>query len=124
MADAWRSIKADDFLSVHQAPCSRQGFLTGIGSGGAIGFLRFVLGTPVPKAANWAVGVGMAAAIAQYEFCQYRRRQEREKIKRVVEVYDRKQAEARRLEEEAKRERETREEEARLKAQRRWYKFW
>lgn len=125
VGDAWRSIKADDFLSVHQSPCSRQGFLAGIGGGATVGFLRFVLGAPVPRAANWAVGVGAAAAIAQYEFCQYGRRREREKMKRVVEVYDRKQAETRRAEEEAKRKREVREEEeARLKAQRRWYKFW
>lgn len=126
IADAWRSIKAEDFLSVHQAPCSRQGFLTGIGGGAAVGFLRFVLGAPVPRAANWAVGAGMAAAVAQYEFCQYRRRCERDKMKRVVEVYDRKQAEMRQKEEERRREREEARaaEEARLKAQRRWYKFW
>ncbi|KAK1767469.1 putative mitochondrial cytochrome c oxidase protein 20-like protein [Phialemonium atrogriseum] len=125
LGDAWRTIKADDFLSVHEYPCSRQGFLTGIGGGAAVGFLRFVMGSPVPRAANWAVGVGVAGAVAQFEFCQYRRRRERDKIKRVVEVYDRKQAETRQKEEERRRvERIREEEEARLKAQRRWYKFW
>lgn len=124
ISDAWASVKAGDFLSVHQAPCSRDGFLTGIGSGAAVGALRFVLGSGVPKAANWAVGAGVLGAVAQYEYCQASRRREREKMRRVVEVYDKKQAEMRRVEEERARVRKEKEEEARIKAQRSWWRVW
>jgi cytochrome c oxidase assembly protein subunit 20 len=126
IADAWSSVKAGDFLSVHQAPCSRNGFLTGIGSGAAVGALRFVLGAGVPKAANWAVGAGVLGAILQYEYCQASRRREREKMKRVVEVYDRKHAEMRKMEEE-KRRKLKEEEEERIRVaptQKSWWKVW
>lgn len=70
----------------------------------------------------------MAGAVAQYEFCQWRRRQEREKMKRVVEVYDRKQGEMRAMEEAERRRREQEEEREgereKERARRRWYKFW
>lgn len=125
IADAWASVKAGDLLSVHQAPCSRTGFLTGIGSGAAVGALRFVLGSGVPKAANWAVGVGVLGAVLQYEYCQASRRREREKMKRVVEVYDKKQAEMRAMEEERIRARKAQqEEEASRKVERSWWKVW
>lgn len=44
IGEAVGTIKAEDFLSVHHAPCSRQGLLTGIGGGAGVGALRFVLG--------------------------------------------------------------------------------
>lgn len=44
VSDAFKTIKSDDLLKVHQAPCSRDGFITGIGSGAAIGFLRYIVG--------------------------------------------------------------------------------
>ncbi|KAK4462107.1 hypothetical protein QBC42DRAFT_328073 [Cladorrhinum samala] len=91
---AAQTIKPSDFLTFHQAPCARSGLLTGIGSGAALGVVRWLVGAPIPKAANWAVGAGVLGAIGQYEYCQFRRRQEKEKVKRVVEVYSKVQAEA------------------------------
>lgn len=44
VGEAFKTIKSDDILKVHQAPCSRDGFITGIGSGAAVGFLRYILG--------------------------------------------------------------------------------
>ncbi|KAK3935117.1 hypothetical protein QBC46DRAFT_398232 [Diplogelasinospora grovesii] len=129
LTEVVQTIKPKDFLSVHKAPCSRQGFLTGIGAGAGIGAIRWIMGLPVPKAANWAVGTGAAAALAQYEFCQWRRRQEREKMKRVVEVYDRKQAEMKAKEEQQKKRREEeerlrRDKEEEERTRRSWYRFW
>lgn len=92
ITDVVTTIKPEDFLSVHQTPCAQRGFLTGIGAGMGIGGLRWVLGLPLPRAANWAVGAGVAAAAAQYEYCQYRRRLERENMLRMVKVYTAKQA--------------------------------
>lgn len=91
---AAQTIKPSDFLTFHQAPCARSGLLTGIGFGAALGVIRWLVGAPIPKAANWAVGTGVLGAIGQYEYCQFRRRQEKEKVKRVVEVYSKVQAEA------------------------------
>jgi hypothetical protein len=44
VVDAFKTIKKEDFLTIGQSPCSRQGLLTGIGTGAAIGGLRFVVG--------------------------------------------------------------------------------
>ncbi|KAK4132669.1 cytochrome oxidase biogenesis protein, Cox20 subunit [Trichocladium antarcticum] len=126
VTDALHSIKPTDFLTFHQAPCSRSGLLTGIGAGAAIGAVRWIMGLPIPRAANWAVGTGALAAMGQYEYCQFRRRQEREKMKRVVEVYqartarERKEKEAEGRERRAKEERE-REEKERARG---GWKFW
>ncbi|KAK4155666.1 hypothetical protein C8A00DRAFT_41762 [Chaetomidium leptoderma] len=125
LTDAVQSIKPSDFLSFHQAPCARSGLLTGIGAGATVGAIRWIMGLPMPRAANWAVGTGALAAVGQYEYCQFRRRQEREKVKRVVEVYAVKQAREKREKEEeerrVRREREEREEEERRK---RGWRFW
>ena len=78
----------------------------------------------MPRAANWAVGVGALASLGQYEYCQLKRRQEREKVKRVVEVYAAKQAREKREEEERKaREVERRREEEEGKKGGGW-RFW
>jgi len=127
LTDVVQTIKPSDFLKVHQSPCSQQGFLTGIGSGATIGLLRWVMGLPAPKAANWAVGVGALGALFQYEYCQYKRREEREKMLRMVEVFNTRQAKEKaeaeeRLAQQQRREREGREQgEASKKA---WWRVW
>ncbi|CCC12928.1 hypothetical protein SMACR_06070 [Sordaria macrospora] len=132
ISTALSSIKPEDFLSVHETPCARQGFMTGIGSGASIGVLRWIMGLPIPKAANWGVGCGIVGAMAQYEYCQWQRRKEKEKMQRVVAVYTKKQAESRAKE--AKEARERREKAAELEGKgeeggggqrkKSWYKFW
>ncbi|KAK1831037.1 hypothetical protein QBC39DRAFT_372347 [Podospora conica] len=92
LTDVVTTIKPADFLSVHQTPCAQRGFLTGIGAGMGIGGLRWVLGLPLTRAANWAVGAGAVAAALQYEWCQHQRREERAKMVRMVEVYTARQA--------------------------------
>ncbi|KAK4186961.1 hypothetical protein QBC35DRAFT_499955 [Podospora australis] len=129
ITEAVTTIKPSDFLTFHQAPCSRTGLLTGIGTGAAIGGIRWLMGLPIPRAANWAVGAGVVAASAQYEYCQYQRRAEKEKLKRVVEVYGKVQAEARAKEAEAAREKKAKEEaeKARLEEEQKkkpGWKFW
>ncbi|KAK4203440.1 hypothetical protein QBC40DRAFT_304383 [Triangularia verruculosa] len=125
LSAAVSTIKPADFLTVHQAPCSRTGLLTGIGVGSAVGAVRWLLGLPIPRAANWAVGTGAITAIIQYEYCQAKRRQEKAKVARVVEVYGQRQAEMRAKEEEQKRiklEEEKRlQEESQKKS---WWKIW
>ncbi|CAK7199795.1 hypothetical protein SEUCBS139899_002479 [Sporothrix eucalyptigena] len=133
VSDAVKSIKASDFLNVYQVPCARQGFLTGIGGGAVVGALRYIAGGKIPKAANWAVGAFALGGIVSFEVCQASRRAEVAKMKRVVEVYDKKQADlrakeaekARHAAAETARAAETKRlEEAAAKAARPWYKFW
>ncbi|KAL2260304.1 hypothetical protein VTK26DRAFT_5726 [Humicola hyalothermophila] len=128
ITDAIQTIKPADFLTFHQAPCARTGLLTGIGAGAAMGALRWVMGLAIPRAANWAVGTGALAAVGQYEYCQFRRRQERDKMKRVVEVYAAKTARERREKEAEERRRREEEEAARRREEeerrRRWWRFW
>lgn len=44
LIDALKSIKLEDFKEVHKKPCTREGFLTGIGAGFGIGGIRAILG--------------------------------------------------------------------------------
>lgn len=44
LSEAVKTIKAEDVLKIHQAPCTREGLLTGIGSGATIGALRYIVG--------------------------------------------------------------------------------
>ncbi|KAK3391328.1 hypothetical protein B0T20DRAFT_423411 [Sordaria brevicollis] len=126
LTEVVNTIKPEDFLSVHETPCARQGFMTGIGSGAGIGVLRWIMGLPIPKAANWGVGCGIVGAMAQYEYCQYLRRKEKEKMQRVVAVYTKKQAETRAKEAKERREKAEQEKQEPVKAEggKSWYKFW
>ncbi|KAF6828577.1 mitochondrial cytochrome c oxidase protein 20-like protein [Colletotrichum plurivorum] len=133
ISEAVKTIKTEDFLTVSQTPCARDGFLAGIASGAGLGALKYVfrarnldysheIGTPL-KAANWAVGGFLMGSIASFEYCQYQRRQERVRMKRTVEVYQETMAEKRAREAEALEKRRL-EEEAVKASQRAWYKFW
>lgn len=42
--DAVKSIRLADFTEVHKKPCTREGFLTGIGAGFGVGGVRAILG--------------------------------------------------------------------------------
>ncbi|KAI1186777.1 hypothetical protein F5B17DRAFT_347908 [Nemania serpens] len=122
--DGVQSIKSDDWTKIHQIPCAREGFMTGIGAGTAVGMGRYVVGAKVPKAANWACGAFILGSVVQWEYCQAQRRKERAAMARVVEVMDRKQAEKKAEAAEAARLRREEAEEKARQAQKRWYKFW
>ncbi|KAG4410923.1 hypothetical protein IFR04_015942 [Cadophora malorum] len=129
LATAIKTVRIQDFKQVHMYPCVRESLLMGIGGAFGVGGVRALWGAPIPKAANWAVGTFVFASFANYEFCLYRRRLERQHMKRAVEIIDRKKAEKeaaakvkreerRRAKEEADRRAE---EEARRKS---WWKVW
>ncbi|KAK3347803.1 hypothetical protein B0H65DRAFT_461447 [Neurospora tetraspora] len=127
LTEAVSTITPTDFLSVHETPCARQGFMTGIGSGAGIGALRWIMGFPIPKAANWGVGCGIVGAMAHYEYCQWQRRKEKEKMQRVVAVYTKKQADSRAKEAKERREKMEQQQgkEGEVSGQKKsWYKFW
>ncbi|KAH7155140.1 hypothetical protein B0J13DRAFT_604186 [Dactylonectria estremocensis] len=123
ITEAMGMIKKDDFLTVANSPCARQGFITGIASGAGLGGLKFVVQGNATKAANWAVGFFVLGSMASYEYCQYLRRVERRMMKRQIEVV----SENRR--EQAQKLMEARKEHQRLEAERKaaarpWYKLW
>ncbi|KAI8633528.1 hypothetical protein F5Y19DRAFT_244860 [Xylariaceae sp. FL1651] len=118
-----KSIKTDDFLRIHQIPCAREGFMTGIGAGAAVGMGRYFVGATAPRAANWAFGAFLLGSVIQWEYCQAQRRKEIAAMARVVEVIDRKQAEKKAQAAEAARLKQEADEKAR-QAQKSWYKFW
>lgn len=86
------------------------------------------LTAPIPKAANWAVGTFVFASFANYEFCLYRRRLERQHMKRAVEIIDRKKAEkeaaAKLKREERRRAKEEADRRAEEERRRSWWKVW
>ncbi|KAI0116134.1 cytochrome oxidase biogenesis protein, Cox20 subunit [Hypoxylon sp. NC0597] len=126
ITEGLRSIKRDDFFNVHQIPCARQGFMTGIGAGAAVGMGRYFVGARVPTAANWAFGAFFIGSIIQWEYCRAKRANEKAAMARAVEVMDRKQAEKKAQAAEAARLKREAEEKARQEAatKKSWYKFW
>lgn len=44
ISDGFKTIKSEDFLKVHQIPCARQGWMTGIGAGFVVGMGRYLVG--------------------------------------------------------------------------------
>ncbi|KAI0165456.1 hypothetical protein GGR52DRAFT_558773 [Hypoxylon sp. FL1284] len=127
MKEGFQSIKSDDFFNVHKIPCARQGFLTGIGAGAALGMGRYVVGGRAVKSANWAFWSFVAGSIVQWEYCRAQRANERAAVARIVEVMDKKQAEKKAQAEEAARlKKEQAEEKLRQEAasRRSWFRFW
>ncbi|ROT37962.1 hypothetical protein SODALDRAFT_324423 [Sodiomyces alkalinus F11] len=124
--EAVKSIKTEDFLNVGKVPCARDGYIYGIITGGIVGGVKFMMSAPVPKVANWAVGGTIAGAAASFEWCQYKRRQERINMRRAVEVFQQGQKEKQRKEMEAKKvaQEEAAKREAEAAKQRSWYTFW
>ncbi|KAI1385506.1 uncharacterized protein F4822DRAFT_345910 [Hypoxylon trugodes] len=127
ITDGLQSIKPNDFLSVHKIPCARQGLMTGIGAGAAVGMGRYIVGGRIPKAANWAFGAFFLGSIVQWEYCRAQRANERVAMARIVEVIDKKQAEKKSQAEEAARLKREAEEKAKQEAaatKKSWFKFW
>ncbi|KAL8771733.1 MAG: hypothetical protein Q9209_002924 [Squamulea sp. 1 TL-2023] len=83
IVDALKTIKLEDFKEVHKKPCTREGFLTGIGAAFATGGVRVILGAPVFTACSWAVGAFAFGSFAMHEYCQAKRRREKEGIQKV-----------------------------------------
>ncbi|KAJ2898424.1 mitochondrial cytochrome c oxidase protein 20-like protein [Zalerion maritima] len=122
-ADLADKLDFQGLLKVHERPCGREGLLTGIGGGAAMGAIRFVFGTSVPKAANWAVGTFLLGSIASFEYCKFNRRQEHGRVKRLLKVYN---AELKKKQEEEEASKRKAEEERRMEEvkTKQWYRFW
>ncbi|CAJ2509441.1 Uu.00g144670.m01.CDS01 [Anthostomella pinea] len=121
--DGLQSIQSTDFLNIHKVPCAREGFITGIGAGAAVGVGSYLVGGRIPRAANWAAGTFLLGSIIQWEYCQAQRRKERAAMARVVEVVDRKKAEKEAKAAEALRSKQEADEKAQ-QAKKSWYKIW
>ncbi|KAI9677773.1 MAG: hypothetical protein M1829_002545 [Trizodia sp. TS-e1964] len=111
--EAAKTIKLEDFKEVHKKPCVRNALLAGILGGFGVGGVRGILGASLLKASHWAVGSFCLTSLLMHEFCQFRRRREKQLMKRAVEVMDRKREKFAKAQEEARIQRE----EARAKAE-------
>ncbi|KAI4089880.1 MAG: hypothetical protein LQ348_001719 [Seirophora lacunosa] len=103
--EALKSIQLEDFKEVHKKPCTREGFLTGIGAGFGIGGVRAILGAPIFTACSWAVGAFVFGSFAMHEYCQQKRRTEKAGIQRINAALDEKKVEIERKREETRRAR-------------------
>ena len=120
-----------DFYDLPKRPCVRDSLLMGIGVGFALGGLRLVfrcklffhfvasylsmsqltppsLVATIWKACNLAAGSFCASAGIQYQYCLWRRQQEKEGMMRAVEILNKKEAEKKAREEQRERAREER----------------
>ncbi|KAK7966841.1 uncharacterized protein PG986_001118 [Apiospora aurea] len=123
VSDGFKTIKRDDWFRIHQIPCAREGFMTGIVTGFVTGSGRLIAGGKLSKGLNWGVGGFLISSLVGWEYCQAMRRKEKAAMARVVEVMDRKKAEKMKQAEEAARKRKEAAEKAKAESAR-WYKFW
>ncbi|KAK6834778.1 ribosomal protein YmL8 [Apiospora arundinis] len=124
VSEGFKTIKKDDWFRIHQIPCAREGFMTGIVTGFVTGSGRLIAGGKLSKSLNWGVGGFLISSLVGWEYCQSMRRKEKAAMARVVEVIDRKKAEKMKQAEEAARKRKEAAEKAKEEAAKRWYKFW
>ncbi|KAI9884279.1 MAG: DNA polymerase epsilon catalytic subunit [Watsoniomyces obsoletus] len=88
VGEIFRSITWDEVKNFHKQVCVRDSLLAGILGGFVIGGGRAILGAPIPKAANWAVGAFACASLGAHEFCMYRRRREIEGMQLALKVME------------------------------------
>ncbi|CAG8523767.1 8592_t:CDS:2 [Acaulospora morrowiae] len=107
-----KNLNYDDFKNIAKMPCARQSFLYGIGGGTTVGFLRFIQKGKFRKiidntgderveqnkrnfydynvgnvfsATNWAVGSFCLISVGIWEYCHFRRVNQRQKIKAITQ---------------------------------------
>ncbi|KAF8250186.1 hypothetical protein K440DRAFT_597656 [Wilcoxina mikolae CBS 423.85] len=128
LKDAAQMITWEDFKKVHLQPCFREANLYGMGAGFAVGGVRFIFGGGVPKSCNWAVGGFVLTSIACYERCQYRRRKEKEGMRRAAEIIEAKRQQREQMIAEKRAQRGKAGTggmaEAVAASEKPWYKFW
>jgi cytochrome c oxidase assembly protein subunit 20 len=98
----------NDFTSLPSRPCVRDSFMTGIGSGFALGGTRALLRGSVWSACNWAAGGFCIASGVMYQYCLNKRQAEKEGMMRAVEILNAKSAERKAREEARERQKEER----------------
>ena len=143
LVDAVKTVKWQDFMTVHQQPCARDGFVTGIAGGGATGALMWVIGSmsnhfltifitmltqclePVARATNWAVLGFVFMSFGAYEICNYKRKVEKTGVRMMHEVMEEKRQKQKEQKELAKAEAERRKREREEEWKRRpWWRKW
>ncbi|KAL8708022.1 MAG: hypothetical protein Q9220_007018 [cf. Caloplaca sp. 1 TL-2023] len=114
IVDALKMIRLSDFREVHKKPCTREGFLTGIGAAFGVGGIRAILGEPAPvfTACSWAVGAFAFGSFAMHEFCQRKRKLEKAGIERVNAALNQKRIDDEKRREEVRKTRRRAKEEA------------
>ena len=113
--------------SFYQTSCGRDSLLVGMGAGGAVGGLRFILSglSSMLVTSNYAVGAFALSASAQYYWCTQRQREENKGMAQAVrgmQMLNEKAARERAQKQAAEADRLKAEEEQRQN--RSWYKFW
>ncbi|KIW66548.1 hypothetical protein PV04_05872 [Phialophora macrospora] len=128
--DAFSFRHEGNSYSWYQAPCARDSLLVGMGAGGAVGGLRFILKglSSMLTTANFAVAGFVLSASGMYYWCDQRRREEARGMALAVQgmkmLHEKKAREKSAAEEAARAAAAAKaEEEARTRKQQ-WYKFW
>lgn len=115
----------------YQTSCARDSLLVGIGAGGAVGGVNFILRgvSGLARSGNWAVGAFASTAIGLHIWCDMRRKEEAKGIAAAVtgmkmlhEKKAKEEVERKRLL--AEEERRRLEEEEERRRNKRWYKWW
>ncbi|KAK5173172.1 uncharacterized protein LTR77_003294 [Saxophila tyrrhenica] len=101
-------ITFSDFAELPKRPCVRDAGMTGLGSGFALGGLRFMFRAGVFSACNWAVFGTCFGSGIMYQYCLYKRQAERDGMIRAVEIMNKNQLEKQAREQAKERQKEER----------------
>ncbi|KAJ6264672.1 hypothetical protein Dda_0821 [Drechslerella dactyloides] len=128
VGDAINHISTDSVTKIHQMPCFRQAYLTGIATGFGFGGVKMILKASVYNACTWAVGMFCFSSIVIWEACRWRRGREHDGMVRAMQLIEYKRLERERRLEEKKQEqvrlKQQEEEEVRRKeAEKRWWRW-
>ncbi|EPS44612.1 hypothetical protein H072_1404 [Dactylellina haptotyla CBS 200.50] len=124
LKDASKTIDGKSFAHLHEMPCARQTYMTGIATGFAFGGVKLVLRAPVWNACSWAVGTCFFAATVVWETCRWRRGREQDGMIRAMQIMEYKRLEKEKRMEERKEQLRVEEEKRRIDAAKGWWKPW
>ncbi|KAJ9609358.1 hypothetical protein H2200_005685 [Cladophialophora chaetospira] len=114
----------------YQAPCARDSLLVGMGAGGAVGGVRFILKglSSISTTANFAVVGFTLSASGMYYWCDRRRKEEARGMAMAVQgmkmLHEKRAREKAASEETARVAAASKAEEEARRRKEQWYKFW
>ncbi|KAI0696282.1 hypothetical protein BC835DRAFT_1343210 [Cytidiella melzeri] len=91
--EAVTRLSLDDFHHIGEMPCVRNSLMSGIASGAGIGIIRsMTLRTNRIGAFHWAFGTFTVISVGTWAMCQKSLKDERERVRMVIEAMPRRMA--------------------------------
>jgi cytochrome c oxidase assembly protein subunit 20 len=86
MADALGTLQLDHFSiqTVAEMPCARSALISGLSSGGVLGFARMAATRNLKSSSKWGVLTFALVSTVSWEFCRYQRTVARDELAKMA----------------------------------------